>query len=133
MLSSEIKPVQEALEAWDSGAPVWSVEMGGLGPGYEQAIQITAFEMLKYMHENPFDYEEANEEKWEVYRDQIDLGIKDKINVLGLSGAQHGAALNIAACFIRQGYRKALDSAGKDRGILVSKNFPISKQPTSTS
>src|SRR5690349_6978437 len=27
---------------FDEGRSVWSIEMGGLGPGYEQALQITA-------------------------------------------------------------------------------------------
>ncbi len=31
---------KDALAAWDRGEIVHSVEMGGIGPGYEQAIQI---------------------------------------------------------------------------------------------
>src|SRR5581483_2130454 len=28
------------LARWDAGRAVWSIEMGGLGPGYEQCIHI---------------------------------------------------------------------------------------------
>ncbi len=28
---------KEAVEIWDKGGTLWSIEMGGLGPGYEQA------------------------------------------------------------------------------------------------
>ncbi|KKK93920.1 hypothetical protein LCGC14_2688070 [marine sediment metagenome] len=34
------KTLDEAIERWDAGRSLFSVEMGGLGPGYEQAIQI---------------------------------------------------------------------------------------------
>ena len=27
----------EQLRRWDAGDSIWTVEMGGLGPGYEQA------------------------------------------------------------------------------------------------
>lgn len=37
----------EALAAWDEGKIVTTVELGGLGPGYEQAIQVCAFEMIR--------------------------------------------------------------------------------------
>lgn len=32
---------EEALARWDAGETVFTAEMGGLGPGYEQAIQET--------------------------------------------------------------------------------------------
>jgi hypothetical protein len=39
----------EWLRRWDEGRSVWSIEMGGLGPGYEQCIHVTAAEILRYM------------------------------------------------------------------------------------
>src|SRR5687768_3007466 len=36
--------VEDALRQWDAGETVFTVEMGGLGPGYEMAIQGLAFE-----------------------------------------------------------------------------------------
>lgn len=35
---------ETALAAWDAGEPVWSCDMGGMGPGYEQCIQIMGFD-----------------------------------------------------------------------------------------
>src|SRR3990172_3354015 len=35
------------LKRWDEGRGVWSIEMGGLGPGYEQCIHITCAEILR--------------------------------------------------------------------------------------
>ena len=43
------KDAVEWLRRWDAGEGVWSIEMGGIGPGYEQCIQITAAEILRYM------------------------------------------------------------------------------------
>ena len=41
------KDAAEWLERWDAGKPVWSVSMGGIGPGYEQALQIAAAETVR--------------------------------------------------------------------------------------
>lgn len=38
---------RELVSQWDSGETIWSIEMGGLGPGYEQAIQILAVEITR--------------------------------------------------------------------------------------
>lgn len=37
----------EQLRRWDSGDPIWTIEMGGMGPGYEQAIQVLAIEIVR--------------------------------------------------------------------------------------
>ena len=37
----------DALAAWDRGEHVWTVELGGIGPGYEMAIQTLAFELIR--------------------------------------------------------------------------------------
>jgi hypothetical protein len=55
----------------------------------------------------------------------IEKQVNSIIQPLGLSGAQWGAAMNIAACFYRMGPREALKAIDKDRRILVSKNFPM--------
>jgi hypothetical protein len=39
--------VTEMLKAWDDGETIWSVELGGLGPGYEQTIQVAAVEFAR--------------------------------------------------------------------------------------
>ncbi len=122
---SRERTTEEALAAWDAGEPVWSVEMGGIGPGYEQAIQLMAFEMLRAMQATPVDW--TNEDAVRAYSDLIreQPNAKKIGSEVGASGAQHGAAMNIASIFTRQGYAKGLELAGDDRHILVSRNFPV--------
>ena len=38
---------REALARWDRGWNVFTIEMGGLGPGYEQCIHIAVFELIR--------------------------------------------------------------------------------------
>lgn len=119
---------EDALKAWDNGEPIWSCDMGGMGPGYEQCIQIMGFEMLRAMLAHPVDWAILAESKdeWRAYRDKIeaDPKVKDIVHHLGPSGAQHGAAMSIASVFARNGYAKGMEMVPKDRRIQVSKNFP---------
>lgn len=123
------KTCQEWLDKWDAGESVWSVEMGGLGPGYEQAIQITAVEFLRSFVNSTFDLERFKSDKeyckecWTVV--ESSENVKECVSRLGLSGAQYGAAQNIAVVFWRKTPAVALaDEAVKDRKIQVSKEFP---------
>lgn len=113
--------VEEALKIWDSGETVFSVEMGGLGPGYEMAIQGLAFELMRALK----DFTEwGNKEAWEEIDHKLDEVVSrcDKEPWGGFSGAQVGGAKNIAACVCRHGYRTALRKPEvKERLIQVSK------------
>src|SRR5688572_10010547 len=42
-----------ALERWDAGQTVFTIELGGLGPGYEQCIHIAAFEAIRAFVDRP--------------------------------------------------------------------------------
>lgn len=116
------------LSRWDSGRGVWSIEMGGLGPGYEQCIHITCAEMLRLFLAEKYNFEQIKADgKWEETRKQIDkeMFANPIVSELGLSGAQYGAAMNIAGQLYRKGPRGVMnDEAVKDRHIQVSKNFP---------
>lgn len=118
----------EWLSRWDSGRIVWSIEMGGMGPGYEQAIQVTVAELLRIMLSQSFDSSKwAEKSAWEDDRSQIrKLAFEnDVINELGLSGAQFGAALSLASKLYMDGPIKVMSvDEIKDRHIQVSKNFP---------
>lgn len=90
---------REWLKRWDNGQSVWSISMGGFGPGYEQCIQIMAAEIIRVLLSGEFTYEDWKDlVKWEADRTKIDKSLfaNKTINALGLSGAQHGAALNLA-------------------------------------
>jgi hypothetical protein len=119
---------EEVLAEWDSGGSVWSIELGGLGPGYEQCIQLMGFEMLRAIIASPPDWEKMSDDMtaWRAFRDQIekDDGVAKVVEKLGPSGAQHGAAMNLATVFARNGYSKGMEMVPDDRRIQVSKTFP---------
>lgn len=99
--------VQEALTAWDSGESVFSVEMGGLGPGYEMAIQALAFEFMRELQDfRLWDCEKARRSA-QANLDAITTRF-NKEPWGGFSGAQVGAAQSLASCVCRQGYRAFL-------------------------
>lgn len=116
------------LKRWDEGRSVWSISMGGLGPGYEQAIQITVAEILRHLLERGYDYAAwSDTEKWQLDRKEIEAAgfANPKIDALGLSGAQWGAAMNMALQLYRRGPRAIMaDEQVKDRHIQVQRNFP---------
>lgn len=117
---------REQLRRWDLGDSIWSVEMGGLGPGYEQAIQILAIEIVRDNIDKPLPEGEFGD--WgdaTVSRiDQFD----EKTGTYGcggFSGAQVGAAKNLAYHWLRDGPKKVHeDPMLKDRLIQVSKFWP---------
>ena len=118
--------VAEMLEAWDRGDSVWSIEMGGLGPGYEQAIQILAIECLRAMHDARFEWsgdQEADTERLSPILDSVTSIVNDWPGC-GFSGAQVEGAYNIATLFHRHGPIAALEKADEDRRIQVSKAWP---------
>lgn len=117
---------EQALASWDAGDPVWSVEMGGIGPGYEQCIQVMGFEFLRWMLANPpaDGWDTMEGDKWRKYSDKCDKANNEIVGKLGPSGAQHGAAMNIASVYAKQGYAKGLSMVSDDRHILVSRGFP---------
>lgn len=122
------KDAEDWLKRWDAGDTVWSIEMGGLGPGYEQAIQVTAAEILRHLLAERYDTKKWEDTKvWEEDRKSIeDMGFKNTtIAKMGLSGAQWWAAMNVAIHLYREGPRHimGLDKL-KDRKIQVSRNFP---------
>ena len=117
------------LARWDKGRSVWSIEMGGLGPGYEQCIQITCAEVLRWLLDSNCSMEdwEGDENKRKADMDKIDeaLFANTKINQLGLSGAQHGAAVSLACMLYKRGPIEVMtDDRVKDRHIQVSSGFP---------
>lgn len=117
----------EMLVEWDAGRTVWTVEMGGLGPGYEQAIQILAMECLRELVRVDFKWPEKVDKRASDKCRAILEPVVSKVNEwpgCGFSGAQVGAAMQIAAKFHRQGPVAALDSAPEDRRTMVCKTWP---------
>ena len=123
--------IEEMLVAWDRGESVWSVEMGGLGPGYVQAIQILAMECLRELSVKGFNWTDDKAKNSESCRAMLDPVVDrvDKWPGCGFSGAQVGAAMSIAARFHRQGPLAALDSAPENRHIQTRKTWPHEPAP----
>ena len=120
------KGAKELLDMWDSGEPIHTIEMGGLGPGYEQAIQVLAIEIVrdwigKELPHNPDD-------AWgeETVR-RVDQKLPNGKNSCGgFSGAQVGAARWLAWKWLTSGPRKLMEhpKLDADRKIMVSSFWP---------
>lgn len=128
---------EDALRAWDAGESVWSCELGGLGPGYEQCIQIMGFEMLRAILANPppiaWDAFDSDPKAARAWWDRIEAlaEVRAIIGKLQPSGAQVGAARNIAGIFARRGYSQGMEMVPADRRIQVRKHFPsLDEMPT---
>jgi hypothetical protein len=120
MFAHEIKTNEQAIEAWRDYQAIWTIEMGGMGPNYELAIQNLAFSILETWIENKMKIDDGDE------LDFLTKPIIEKLNdSYGYSGAQVGAAVNIASVFLRHGYEKAIAMEEvKDRKILYTNTLP---------
>lgn len=120
----------DALAAWDKNEPIWSCDMAGMGPSYEQAIQLMAFEMLRAMELNPFDWatisSPGGKAAWQTYQTKIEKmpEVATTIHKIQPSGAQFAAAISAAAIFARHGYAKGMEMVPPDRRIQVQKEMP---------
>ncbi len=117
---------KEALERWDENENIFTIEMGGLGPGYEQRIHIAVFEIIRDASvEKLEEYKNAgNDHELNEYMNNL-LWSNWACKKLGLSGAQARAAKNLAYYYIIKGYRKTLEIPEmKERHIQVQKYFP---------
>jgi hypothetical protein len=115
------KTAREALKEWDSGEYVFTVEMGGLGPGYEQVIHIACFELIRDNLGLKLPSAKTPEKWYPNWGDKTFKRIK-----LGMSGAQAGAAKSMAYKYLKYGYAHMIEKAPEDRRIQVSKYFPAS-------
>ena len=119
----------EWLARWDNGDTVYTVEMGGIGPGYEQCIQIAAAEIIRvFISENMDHRTWGHAEEWERDRDHVNDAIhktEGVVSKLGLSGSQWGAAMSLATQFyIRDPWVVLTDDRIRDRIIQTRKEMP---------
>lgn len=109
---------REQLRRWDAGESVWSLELGGIGPGYEQCIQVMAIEIVRDQLDRP--QPEQPESNW---GDETIERVK-----LGPSGAQVGQAKWLAWKWLTIGpaelVAKAKVQGRGDDLILVSNVWP---------
>lgn len=115
---------QELLDRWDAGKSVWTIEMGGISPGYEQCIQLTGFEMMRVLLAKGVDLNTLKEDEVRPLYDEVSEATNWLSHHLGLSGAQHGAAWNMATVIVRHGPVKAMLMVTNDRRQQNRKFFP---------
>lgn len=118
---------EDWLARWDAGRSVWSISMGGFGPGYEQALQVTAVELLRELISSKPDASKwTDSDEWRACRDNLEVVIeREPVKSLGVSGAQWGAAITLAAHLYAEGPAKLMAvNVEKARHIQIQKNFP---------
>lgn len=122
------KSAAEAVEKWDRGEIVWTLDMGGMGPGYEQAIQVFMIEVLREAVMRGKKAEDYTNEQWDEMATAVLKTMDDKLG--GLSGAQFGAARWLAYQLFANGWEhvraKAKENGQEDRWIMVSNHWPKS-------
>jgi hypothetical protein len=121
--------VDELIEAWDRGETITTLTMGGLGPGYEQAIQIAAVEFARATE--GLDGTPNSEEASQAFRARCDLALKNHDEKLGgITGAMFEAASWLAWQWrFGTGGPEGLIERAKERGeehriIFASRTFP---------
>ena len=121
------KDAREQLRRWDAGETIWSIEMGGFGPGYEQAIQTLAIEIVRDEIDKPLPQGKEERHPWaDATVSRVDAKLPDGSYAMGgFSGAQVGAAKQLAWKWLTDG-PAALHAMPevKDRHIQVSSFWP---------
>jgi hypothetical protein len=111
---------QEALASWDAKEPVFTIELGGVGPSYEQAMHIAIFEVLRLVGDMDID----------LHKDTqtiiIQKAIKDanEEKHLRLTSAQADSILLFILRVLTQGWVKTITQYPTDRRIQVTRWFP---------
>ena len=132
----------DLIPAWDRNELLSTIEMGGISPGYEQAIQVACFETIREILNSPslkarFDLsikEDATEEEKKDYAEVLNDALMRAIEkygkcLEGLSGAQASVSGSIAGMYLHYGHKGAIEKAREqgvedDRFIFVRKEFP---------
>lgn len=109
---------REQLRRWDGGGTIWTIDMGGMGPGYEQAIQTLAIEIVRDEIDKPLP-QQAPHDWGDTTVSRIDAFCG------GFSGAQVGAAKQLAWSWLKIG-PAAVQSKPElqDRKIQASNFWP---------
>ena len=128
------KDAADWLARWDAGQPVWSISMGGMGPGYEQALQTCAAQVLRHLLDTKYDHSKWEDKGiWEHDRKKIEnWTYRDPtIDAVGPSGAMMGAAMSLATKIYMFGPVSIMANPDvKDRHIQVSKTPETCDEPS---
>jgi hypothetical protein len=111
---------QDALAGWDSGELVFTIELGGIGPSYEQAMHIAVFETLRSIGDMDTTLHADTQTRI------IDRAIRDadETKDLQLSSAQAAAVRGFVHTVLNHGWQNSVLRYDTDRRIQVRKWFP---------
>lgn len=115
--------VAEALARFDSGWPVFTVMLSGLGPYHEQAIHVLSFEIMREFVTEKLTAEDIQKREGEI-RGRRDEAM-GKVGEWGFSGAQVGVATQHAFNCLTLGYREAIKKYPPDRLIQVNNKLKV--------
>lgn len=102
------KELKQWLDDFDSGKVVNSVEMGGMGQGYEEGIQDCAVGIMRKLADvNLSIQEDGKKAIFERITDEVVEELNDKY---GFSGAQVYAAQNLASVYWNKTPEKGLQT-----------------------
>jgi len=113
---------REQLRRWDAGDTIWTIEMGGIGPGYEQAIQLLAIEIVRDEIDKPIPPAPPSE-----WGNETVSRLERMKTCGGFSGAQVGAAKFLSwKWFVVGPAALCAEFSGTngDRKIQASKRWP---------
>jgi hypothetical protein len=111
---------EEIIKRWRAGDVIWTAELGGMGPGYEQAIQVLLFEIMSTWNGPlPEPFGDSFPEEFTKHVDRVVHGL----TTWGFTGAQVGAAKSTAWQFMKFGYAEMLNKLPGDRRIMVSNSL----------
>ena len=112
--------LQDTIKKWRAGEIVWSADLGGMGPGYEQAIQVLLWELCSRWDGQMPPLTDDNYPK--EFTDFTDIVVHDLKN-WGFSGAQVAQARVTAYQFIVHGYAEMMNKLPEERRIMVNDNL----------
>lgn len=115
------KTTKEMLKDWNDGKIIDSVEMGGISPQYENAIQQEIFPLCEKIIDNPILKEEDKEKINKFYSGEYDNILLKQAKDKNLTGVMAGAIKNVAWQFAKYGYDYMMNKAPQDRLIKVHK------------
>jgi hypothetical protein len=117
---------REQVRRWDAGKTIWTISMGGMGPGYEQAIQILAVEITRDWLDKPLPPASIDTYAMaDATIARIDAKQPDGSYACGgFSGAQVGAASWLAYHWLTDGPAKVHKNHPTERHIQASKFWP---------
>ena len=112
---------REYVQRWDRGESNFTLEMGGLGPGYEQAIQMLVVELCRDNLDRPLPAMDGDDDAWYDWGAATVTRIDASVG--GFSGAQVGAAKSLAVRYLSDGPRAFFALAKAELGEEASRRM----------